>query len=136
MKKNLLLLICLLITVTIPAQEVSRNLNPNILKQGLSAQPDPFKRTSLPVMKSVSEVTGYVMDSVFTYNFNAPDDSVLLNKELDRYTSQGIRYFLNFQDFDSRIDYRNQIILDETGSLISVYSKYGDKSLDDNIYQW
>lgn len=95
MKKNLLLLICLLITATIPAQEVSPNLDLKSMQKGLNAQPVPFNLESSQILTVTSEETGFKCDSVIAFKYTSAADSVLAIKQNKRNNSEGMNYFLD-----------------------------------------
>jgi hypothetical protein len=135
MKKNLLLFVCLLITVSIPAQEVSRNLNFKSLQQGLNAQTVPFNPASSKIITAISEETGYKCDSMIAFKFTSATDSVLALKQNIRNNSEGINYFV-----DSWEPYWNDhckwhFNYDELGNNLGHYIKYHWIS-GDQRYSW
>ena len=95
MKKNLLLFICLLIAVSIPAQEVSHNLNLKSLQQGFNAQTVPSNRAYSTFLKVLNQENGYKCDSMIAFKFTSTTDSVLAIKQKLRNNSEGMNYFID-----------------------------------------
>src|SRR4030042_806226 len=136
MKKNLFLIVCLLITLSIPAQEASQNLKLKNFQQGFNAQPGSFDRTSFPVAKSVSEETGYVKDSTLVYNFYSQSDSDLIIRDVNRYNSDGTKYAQDYIDYSDIWYFRRHYLFDETGNSIFNCQKAYDIRGNPKKYTW
>lgn len=134
MKKNLLLLICLLITVSIPAQEVSRNLDLKSLQQGADTQPVPFIPAASKILTATSEGTGFKCDSMMYYTFNSAADSVLDIRKIYRNNIGGILYFA-YSQLPRYAQYgKGHSIRDEMGNEL-VYCGKGANT-EDKKYSW
>jgi len=134
MKKNLLIFISLLITVSIPAQEVSRNVNLKSLRQGFNAQPNSLSRTISPVLKAATEGTGFKCDSIISYNYSSETDSVFFIVQYLRTNHEGIRYFSDntWPPYDEHDKVHG--VYNEMGNILSVYGK--TSPINEDKYLW
>lgn len=136
MKTQLLIFICLLITVSIPAQEVSRNLNLKSLRQGSNAQTVPSNLSSSKILTTLSEGNGFKSDSTIEYTFTSATDSVLDIREVYRYNSEGINYFVDWQYPRYDVIGKGHAIRDEMGNELVFCGKGYNYDLGDKRYYW